>query len=486
MDSGKSKIFKQQGQAIIYIVIFVGVLSLAVAYVFNSIQISNEKTRLQNTVDAAAYSVAVVEARDLNFKAYTNRAMVANHAAIAQAVSLTSWIRFLDVSAGNIADYTKIIPYVGTVTSAIEGIVGAIKQVMEPILQGVATAIDSVITLLQESQHAMQSATLVIAAETLDQVVSANDPDVDKSIALSDLYLMKDYVTRHNNYTRRFDPDSVRSGSRGSTNYEQNRARLEEFRDTTLKSTDGFTQKRNDDIPVIPNIYTFPVQWDIRRGGGTTLVGENNNAQYGSWVAMDTLSIHSRIFRCSFTSGCRWRGWNEIIPIGWGAAKNARGAEDIRFSRFSRSPMYRNSWDVNPWASSIAASNYQNEDEVESGKDYLGLRSFYDLTLDGLMTKGPGIKLILGKPANKVRTTSQLGTNSGSLNIEEKRGMSGARLAAFSHATSYFARQNDVGGFQRGTGVREYGNLYNPYWLAKLESISAVQKLQLQAIAKKY
>lgn len=474
-------IYKQRGQAIIYIIVFVGVLGLAVAYVFNSAQVINQKTQLQNTVDAAAYSVAVVEARDLNFKAYTNRAMVANQVAIAQSVSLLSWIRFLDVSSGNIADATSFIPYVGSVTAAIENIVAGVKDVMEPVLRTAATAIDGVISLLQLSQQAMHAATLLVAAETLKEVVKKNDPDVDTSLTLSHVALMSAHINSRNNFSRRFDPDTVRSGSGGS-NYHRHKARLDEFRDVTMESTDGFTKERNDRMPIIPRVPTFPVQWDVRRGGGTTLVGEDSDAPYGSWIAMDTLSIHQRTFRCSF-SGCRWRSWREIIPIGWGAAKNARGEEDIDFTDFKRSPYYRNSWDVNRGASNIAADEFQDEDEVEMGLDYLGLRSFYDLTLDGLMTKAPGIKVILSKPAEKIRTTSELGTNVGRLDIEEYNGMSGDRLSAFAHASPYYARLNDHEDHGRGDKAREYGNLYNPYWQARLEKLSDAEKLQLQTIA---
>jgi hypothetical protein len=474
-------IYRQRGQAIIYIIVFVGVLGLAVAYVFNSSQVINNKTQLQNTVDAAAYSVAVVEARDLNFKAYTNRAMVANQVAIAQTVSLLSWIRFLDVSAGNIADATSIIPYVGSVTAAIENIVAGVKDVMEPVLRGAATAIDGVITLLETSQQAMHAATLFVAAETLKEVVKKNDPDVDTSLTLSHAALMSTYVNNHNNFTRRFDPETVRSGS-GTNNYHPNKARLDEYRAVTIESTDGFTKNRNDPMPIFPRISTFPVQWDVRRGGGTNMVGEDSDAPYGSWIAMDTLSIHQRTFRCSF-SGCRWRSWRETIPIGWGAAKNARGEEDIDFTDFKRAAYYRNSWDVNRNASNIAADEFQDEDEVEMGLDYFGLRSFYDLTLDGLMTKAPGIKIILSKPATSVRTTSEIGTNAGHLDIEEYNGMSGDKLSAFAHATPYYARLNDREEVWRKDQAREYGNLYNPYWQARLEKLSDAEKLQLQTIA---
>lgn len=473
--------YTQRGQATVYIVVFVGVLGLAVAYVYNAFQVVNQKTKLQNTVDAAAYSVAVVEARDLNFKAYTNRAMVANQVAIGQAVSLTSWIRFLEVSSENIADATSFIPYVSSATAAIENIVAGIKDVMEPALQAAATAIDGVISLLQASQQAMHAATLLVATETLKEVVKKNDPDVDTSLTLSHAALMSTYINNHNNFSRRFDPDTVRSGS-GNNNYYRHKARLDEFRATTVKSTDGFTRDRSRPMPILPKTSTFPVQWDVRRGGGSNMVGEESDAPYGSWIAMDTLSIHERNFRCSF-SGCRWRSWNEIIPVGWGAAKNARGSEDIDFDDFKKTEHYRSSWDINRYSSNFAANEYQDEDEVEMGLDYFGLRSFYDLTLDGLMTKAPGIKVILSKPKEHIRTTKRIRTNTGSLNIEAFNGMHEEKLSAFAHAIPWYARANDYEPVQRTNKSREYGNLYNPYWQARLEKLSDSEKTQLQIIA---
>src|SRR4051812_42253618 len=63
---------------------------------FSMGQLTTEKMRLQNTADAAAYSAAVAQARDYNFSAYTNRAMIANQVAMAQLVGLTAWVRNYD------------------------------------------------------------------------------------------------------------------------------------------------------------------------------------------------------------------------------------------------------------------------------------------------------------------------------------------------------------------------------------------------------
>jgi hypothetical protein len=60
---------------------------------YNVGQLTNQKTRLQNTADAAAYSAALAQARDYNFSAYMNRAMIANDVSVAQQLALRSWVK---------------------------------------------------------------------------------------------------------------------------------------------------------------------------------------------------------------------------------------------------------------------------------------------------------------------------------------------------------------------------------------------------------
>lgn len=71
----------------------VGIVILVMFTLYSMGQQTIAKIKLQNTADAAAYSAAQAQARDYNFAAYTNRAMVANQVAVAQVVGLTSWAR---------------------------------------------------------------------------------------------------------------------------------------------------------------------------------------------------------------------------------------------------------------------------------------------------------------------------------------------------------------------------------------------------------
>jgi len=68
--------------------------AIATFYLFNTGQMTAEKTKLVNTADAVAYSAGVMHARALNFEAYTNRALLANEATVAQMISIASWLEY--------------------------------------------------------------------------------------------------------------------------------------------------------------------------------------------------------------------------------------------------------------------------------------------------------------------------------------------------------------------------------------------------------
>ena len=86
----------QRGQALAFIGVTTVVVLLGLLLLYNVAQLTTQKMKLQNTADAAAYSGALTEARDYNFTAYANRAMIANQVAVAQIVGLRSWARNLD------------------------------------------------------------------------------------------------------------------------------------------------------------------------------------------------------------------------------------------------------------------------------------------------------------------------------------------------------------------------------------------------------
>ena len=83
------------------VAVFLAALMVALLSIMNISVLSREKMEAQNAADAVAYSAALLEARHLNFTAYTNRAMMANEVAIGQSIGLATW---LQKWSGSLAD----------------------------------------------------------------------------------------------------------------------------------------------------------------------------------------------------------------------------------------------------------------------------------------------------------------------------------------------------------------------------------------------
>ena len=471
------------GQALVYVLALMVPLALTAALVFNSYQISNEKNRLQNTVDAAVYSGAVAEARNLNFMAYTNRAMIANQVAMAQAVGLVSWARWLDQVAFNLSVITVWFPGVNAVTRGIATASDRMLKVTKKVMDPTVTGLDFVTKALTKAQQAHNKAMVLIMGDMIGKVVQANDPDVDTGLSLLNAGLVANYESRHGDFTELVDRRNI-DNPRNRDKYRRALARMEEKREITMESRDGFSRNRTYNrwgkkLPLI-------VQWDFKRSGSTDLTGANKRHRFGSWIAMDTFSLHVRFQGCGLF-GASWCSWKET-PIGWGAAKTSRKEEanKVRYNTkyHKRRENLGTTWKRNRLASRFANREPQSYREVKANRDgYSGLRSYMDLAADGLMTDGPEIQLILTKPASALTTNEDLGFNAGAMSLEDGAELPADRMAAMASAAPYFSRPNDLPSLARRDGRREYANAYNPYWQARLTSLGEAERRALQAAA---
>lgn len=172
---------RQSGQAMIYgLFVLIGGLA-ALFFLFNSGQIVREKTKLVNTADAVAYSSGVMNARALNFHAYTNRAMLANTVAVAQLVSLTSWIQYVSAlgSVGQTALFSSIYKYLlfEPAFQAAPELPGYLRSARlgPDSLASVAKASDRIVhRVLMNAQQAAHIALLPARREVMDQVAAEN------------------------------------------------------------------------------------------------------------------------------------------------------------------------------------------------------------------------------------------------------------------------------------------------------------------------
>lgn len=129
--------FKQGGQVmpVALGVLLLGAVGLVVLY--NHGTRVSQKAVTTNAADAAAYSAGVWTARHLNFMAYTNRAMVANHVATGHLISYVGWMRYVEQAA----------TYVARVTSFIPG-VGQVAEMVRQLADGISTSAEEGATLL--------------------------------------------------------------------------------------------------------------------------------------------------------------------------------------------------------------------------------------------------------------------------------------------------------------------------------------------------
>lgn len=178
---------RQRGQAALMSYLFAAVLVVAMLSLFRTGRLTSDKMELQNAADALAFSVSTVEARDLNFAAYTNRAIVANEVAIGQAVGMASWAAHW-TSIGNFMreyDLLAIGPStLGVSTPIINSLANVFTvpgKIFEQLMQGYANAMTAVNHNVNKaygiSQQIYHLVSVVNTLGLLEESIEKNAPD---------------------------------------------------------------------------------------------------------------------------------------------------------------------------------------------------------------------------------------------------------------------------------------------------------------------
>lgn len=206
---------RQEGQALVLAALMVLVMSIAVLTTVNIGHTVHERIRLQNTADAASYSMAAMEARAFNFYAYANRTQVSHYVSAMMWQSLLSLIysaegfftdlygfmRTLNPCAGSTNDIfwkiacpilENVIPYVSQILKAIGRIMTAYRDYfLKPFQQLLRRApVDEIIgewlipahrvlngVMYFASQAVMVSASTHVT-QTTQAVLDANDKNL--------------------------------------------------------------------------------------------------------------------------------------------------------------------------------------------------------------------------------------------------------------------------------------------------------------------
>ncbi len=482
-----TSIRRQRGQALVYgLFLLVGGLA-AFALMFNAGQLTAEKTKLVNTADAVAYSGGVMQARALNFTAYTNRALVANEVLIAQTVSLQSWARFTQTRMQNMP---LLFPECQASTGGAGVAVQAVRYgvdyallcraaVMPGIAAGVITAAQALETGIDVGIAALElNKASILISQTL-----LHAPFVFQAMRNESMQDVADANYRGDGVVR-VEPSFTALGGLLTLTDDwpgfvqryagEERTRMAELTRAAAGS-DGFVQSRQWESRALlhtPGCLPRP-SWPtdrVERRGGTELV------DFDEWRAEDTESWWSHRPSGFFRTGCRRY---EALAIAHGAAESSPQDND----RDHSGGVYGNSRNNQGAHEQLTAAT------TTRNTVYSGLPGYFDLSTtrldqaDGDPRMNLTVRVI--RPRSELKTSDERSQFRGGTTINNySTTVASNEMAAVSSSQVYFARPiehrlNTFGQRLFGnTRADEIGSLFNPFWQVRLIDSRADVDLQ--------
>lgn len=166
----------EEGQALVLAAISMLILTLCVIATVNLTFAVNEKIKLQNAADAAAYTSAAYQARALNFFAYTNRSMVVRYCAQMNIMATMTYIIFLATVITGILMLLSLIPGIGGALMQAQQIMMRVVQVLDIIEAIVVPLIDVMNLGTSLVQNAVSIAMLAKAGAGVQGEVQGTNP----------------------------------------------------------------------------------------------------------------------------------------------------------------------------------------------------------------------------------------------------------------------------------------------------------------------
>ncbi len=446
--SHAGRIRPQRGQALVFGLCLLILASLLLFVQFSMGQAGAAKLRIVNATDAAAYSAGLWRARAMNYYAYSNRAIVANEVAIAQAATMVSYAKFLERFSENVDDVARFVPVAGQITGVIAEIAGWVSEVTQYTAQAETAARSVHIDALAASQELMFAATRpAVLSRVAAEVARENDRRFFAFTLPTDLDgVVGDLSTRYTGDDR------------------------ERLKAVVLRSLDGFSSDRDADLVEIPCLAR------LARRGATELIRDHDDSELERWQAYDTLSLHTRrAFSCSL---------RERVPLGWGAAEIASDAKD-ELDSLGQAPamVVGDAEPPPPVAGGAGASGSKRanprayaeaSDEIWVSRQYRGIASVRELDFEGhealrANDRFPVMRLgVVGwiQSPEAVGTAQSRGFGAGRVQPRDRfSDRRDAVIGAVSAAEVYFRRP------PQAVDRIEYASLYSPYWQVRLAPV---------------
>lgn len=169
-----------------FVILFSAILLVSTFAMFKAGKLTTNKMQLQNAADAAAYSMSTVEARDLNFASYMNRAIVANEVAIGQFVGLSSWAYHFKSFADYLDTYDKLFlspltlgvstPIVTAITGPWRGAGQSAVTALNKLANVATLVFHNINKIYGYSEFGYHTVSVISAIGVLDDVMNENGP----------------------------------------------------------------------------------------------------------------------------------------------------------------------------------------------------------------------------------------------------------------------------------------------------------------------
>jgi hypothetical protein len=490
---GRARVASASGQALVPALLFllVGCIGLYVA--FNSFQMTSARIKLQNTADAAAYSAAVLQARDYNFAAYTNRAMIANQVTAAQVVALKSWIDELDATyslseldntINAIADHPALW---STPKQIGKADIAPVRAALDALLPTVAANIGVLNRALSVAQANYHAAVFTAVPDTADAIAQFNQPDTHVTSGYFTSARNAAQLAAWTSYTATVTP----AGTLGQDN----------FADavTDPDTLDGFVKNRDSVRSVAPNFQqlndsankicgansSFTV--NVTHDGGTQL--RSNKA---GWQSIDASTAHLRIScigplesEAGYGGSANGRITSFMTNPPFAAWQDWQGYGGYFNFGYTGSPTP--GWQVpDAMAEQFSLGPGPSLDPADGG-----LLPYQEVNGTQLARQAPRITIEVTRNSDTlVKTTGLQGR--GHMKVDFNA--AGGAMRALSSAHAYFVRPDEtssgssiMGGLLNGDQwarpdhKTEYPSLFSPYWQAALAPVSASERAAAQA-----
>lgn len=272
----------QQGIYLVLAVVFVAGLAFALLRIIALAQQAQKQTEIEQVAQYAAEAVGVIAARDLNLKAISNRAMLANEMAIGQIIGLHTWYEMTRETSSNIAMVSAWIPYVNSVTMHIARVLNQLRQPMRTGVQSAIVFQQTVIRGLSGFQWAFHQAAWLSSIATAVDIVEGSEKDLEMSLL---------------NHQTLLDAENLWLRMQ---KHSRSEADQEDYVRMVSDSRDPFSQRRTYRWV---NVFNA----EVHRAGGSEI--SLNNSGEIVWQSLDTHQLHLDLWLA-----------NAYIPIGGGAS----------------------------------------------------------------------------------------------------------------------------------------------------------------------